>query len=186
MVNITTIWSYLEPFLETREYLHLAEVSQRLHQPHSTVRQYLNALEQQGVLAKSVKGRLTLYKLNLSFPLLVDYLALAEKERLIMHCRTHTLIHELVSFLHAHLKEENKALIFGSAAINAKKAGDMDILVTGKIDQEPLLRFGDTFSLQIHLITVKRLGEVTPGLKEEIRKKHLIIQGSEEIIQLLP
>jgi predicted nucleotidyltransferase len=181
-----TIWSYLEPFLYSREHIHLADVSKRLGKPHSTVRKYLNLLERQGILTKSIKGRLTLYRINPSSPSLVDYLVLAEKERLISKSRRDLVIKELVSLLHDSLDEGSKALIFGSATGDARKANDIDILVTGKMGfEENIKQFEKRFGVKTHLINVKDLKAVSPGLKAEIMKKHLIIQGSEEIVRWL-
>ena len=59
-----TKYSYLEPFLTTRESLHLLDISRKLKENHATVRKYLNKFEKQGILKKEIKGRLTLYKLN--------------------------------------------------------------------------------------------------------------------------
>jgi DNA-binding transcriptional ArsR family regulator len=181
-----TIWSYLEPFLYSREHIHLADVSKRMGRPHSTVRKHLNLLERRGILTKSIKGRLTLYRLNPSSPCLVDYLVLAEKEKLISKSRRDLVIKELVSLLHDNLDEGSKALIFGSAIGDARKANDIDILATGKIGfGDKIKEFEKRFGVKIHLINVKNLKAVTPGLKAEIMKKHLIVQGSEEVVRWL-
>lgn len=181
-----TTWLYLEPFLYKKEFLHLTDISRRLNRPHSTVRKYLNFFEKQGILVKNTKGRLTLYKINFSFPLLIDYLVLVEKERLINKCKKDLIINELVSFLHKYLDENNKALIFGSAIINTKKARDIDLLITGKINfAEKIKEFEKKFSVKVHLINIKNLKAINDALREEIMKKHLIIHGSEDIIKWL-
>ncbi len=178
-----TIWSYLEPFLLTREPLHLADISQRLKRPHPTVRQYLHLFEQDGILTKTIKGRLTLYALNRSSPLLIDTLVLGEKERLLRVCKKNLLLGELNSFLHQSLSENHKALIFGSSVSDFKKAHDVDLLVVGK--QISVAVFENKFNIKIHLIHVNALSTVTDPLREEIRKRHLLIQGSEELLTWL-
>ena len=45
MVEKVTKWSYLLPFLNTREKLHLLQISRELKQNHATVRKYLNYFE---------------------------------------------------------------------------------------------------------------------------------------------
>lgn len=186
MDEIMTIWSYLEPLLYSREYLHLADISKRLGKPHSTVRKYLNLFEKQGILSKETKGRLTMYRLNLSSPLLVDYLVLTEKEKVVNKCRKDLVIREIVSFLHGNLNEGNLALIFGSATEDARKANDIDILVTGKTGLEDKMKnLEKRLGVNIHLIGVKNLETVTKTLRTEIMKKHLIVQGSEEIVKWL-
>ena len=186
MVKNTTIWSYLGPFLDTKEYLHLADISKRLNKPHPTVRNYLNLFEEEGILIKETKGRLSLYKINPNSPILVDYLVLAEKEKLIIQCKNDLLMKEIVFFLHKSLNQDNKALIFGSAVINLKKANDVDILITGRLSfGDKIKEFEKKFNKKIHLINLKNLNMISESLRTEIIKKHLLIQGSEEIIKWL-
>jgi predicted transcriptional regulator len=177
MVRRLTIWLYLEPLLYSQDYLHLAEISKKLNKNHTTVRQYLNHFEKQGILLKAKKGRLSLYKLNLSNPLIVHYLALAEKEILTEKCEGNLLLKEFVSFLNQNLDENNKSLIFGSASQNIKKANDIDLLITGKINfQKKIKDFESKFNIEVHLINVKSLNLIN---------KHLLISGSESIIKWL-
>jgi len=186
MVKKLTMWSFLEPFLYSQEYLHLADISKRLVKPHTTVRQYLNYFEKQGILIKIMKGRLTLYKLNFNNPLILQYIFLIEKETLLNKCERSLILRELVSFLTGNLNENNKALIFGSAAENLKKANDIDLLIIGNINfQNKVKDFENNFNVKIHLINVEDLKKITNTLKQEIKKKHLIIKGTEEIIRWL-
>jgi len=186
MVKIVTKWAYLEPLLYAGEALHLEEVSKKLKKNHSAVRKYLNYFEGQGILNKKIKGRLTTYNINLSHPLIIDYIVLVEKEKLVNKCRTDLIINELVGFLHSLINENNKALIFGSSAIDSKKANDIDLLITGKINFEKDLKlFEKKFNIKIHLINTSSLESINESLRKEITGKHLIIQGSEEIIKWL-
>ena len=186
MVTKMTAWLCLAPFLKTGEPLHLADISRKLKKNHTSVRKHLNLIEKQGVLIKQIKGRLTLYSLNASNPLIIDYLVLAEKENLIKKCRESLLLNEVVSFLHQNLNENNKALIFGSSAEDIKKANDIDIIITEKINFEGKIKdFEKRFNIEIHLINVKSLSAVSESLKKEVFEKHLIIQGSEEVIKWL-
>jgi len=86
----------------------------------------MNKLEKQGILEKKIVGRLTMYKLKPS-SVLIDYLCIAEKEKLIAQCQKDFILKEVVGFLHNNLAEYNKCLIFGSATINFRKAGDIDL-----------------------------------------------------------
>ena len=186
MVRKLTILSVLEPFLaKPKDSLHLAEISKSLGQPHPTVRQELNFLEQKGIVKKRIKGRLTLYTLNIDNPNIIDYLVVAEKNRLISRCDTELALKELIGFLHSLLSEQNKALIFGSAVESLKKANDVDMLLTGKLNKQKLDEFSGKFNLKIHLISVRRLKKVSEALRQEIIKKHLVIMGSEEIVRWL-
>lgn len=186
MVIKTTIWAYLEPLVYSEDYIHLAEVSKKLNKNHSVARQYLNYLEKEGIVLKKIVGRLTMYKINTNLPNIIDVISIIEKEKLIKKCKQNLIIKEIVSFLHNNLNEDNKALIFGSSAEDAKKANDIDILITDKITMEEKLKnLEKEINIKIHLINVKGLKSINESLKNEIRKKHLIIQGSEEVIKWL-
>jgi len=185
MVKKITMWLYLEPLLYSEEYLHLSDISRKLEKNHAVVRQYLNFFESLGVLSKKIKGRLTMYKVNFSHPLIIDYMVLAEKEKLTDKCKKDLIINEIVGFLHNNLNENNKALIFGSSVINSRKAEDIDLLISGKINENKIKEFEKKFNVSIHLINIKNLNSVKQSLKKEIKTKHLIVQGSEEIIKWL-
>lgn len=184
MVKKITITSALEPFLsKPKERLHLAAISKEIREPHPTVRQWLNALEKLGVLKKAFQGRLTLYSLNFENQNLIDYLVIAEKNRLIKRCDEELVLKELVYHLHILLEENTKAVIFGSATDSLKTAGDIDLLVAGKINEKAITNFSKKFNKELHLICVRNLNGVSKSLKIEIIKKHLIIKGSEDIVR---
>lgn len=179
-----TKWNYLEPFLYTREYLHLRDISRKLKKPHASVRKYLNIFEKEGILNKEIKGRLTLYKINIEHPNIIEYLTIAEKEKLLKELRKNLILNELIKKIHETTTEDNKILIFGSAATEYKKANDIDILITGRSTLK-IKEIENKLNIKIHLINTTNLNNITETLKKEIRKKHLIIEGSEEIIKWL-
>ncbi|MAE12941.1 hypothetical protein CMO92_00105 [Candidatus Woesearchaeota archaeon] len=182
MVKKITILGVLEPFLSTPdEQLHLAHISRALQEPHPTVRQHLNLLEKDGLLKKSHKGRLSLYKLNRDHPLLIDYLVIAEKNRLIRACHKRPVVKELVHFLHENYSDF-ACCIFGSAVQSFIKANDIDLLVVGNVEKKKLEHFGKKFNKPVHLIQVQNLKAVSRTLKKELEKTHLIVQGSEKFV----
>ena len=180
MVNNITVLSVLEPLLFKQEWTHLAEISRELKMPHPTARIYLNDFEKQGVVVKQTKGRLTLYKLNYSNPLIIDYILLVEKNRLINKTSKDVLLKEIVSFLH---DINNPAIIFGSASLNLKNANDIDLIMISNFDKNIFKEFEKKYNIKFHLINLNKLEEISPSLKQEIMKKHLIIQDSENIIK---
>ncbi len=184
MVEKVTISSVLEPFLSRPfEEIHLSEISRELKQPHPTTRQHLNNLEKEGVLRKKVKGRMTLYSLNIEYPLTIHYLSIAEKNKLIRATGKNLILKELLSFLYSYLNESNIMILFGSAAKNMKDANDIDLLVTGKIAfQRDIDDLGRKINKEIHLVNVPDLKSVSPTLKNEIIKNHIVIQGTEEVL----
>jgi len=181
MVKKVTMWGFLEPLLYLKESIHLAEISRKLKSPHVTVRKHLNYFEKQGVVIKEIKGRLTNYKLNYSNNLLMDYLVLIEKNKLIRKCHSDLLMGEIVSFLHDNLGRE--ILIFGSSVENLKNANDIDVLITGEKSKKNFKDFEKKFGVKFHIISPKKLEEVSDSLKEEIKKAHILIQNSEIIIK---
>jgi len=180
MVKKVSIWLTLEPLLFS-EPIHLAEISKKLKMPHTTVRKRLSAFEKIGIISKEKKGRQTFYRLK-HIPLLIDYLTIIEKEKLIKRCKEELLLKEIVERLH---KFNNSILIFGSAVHSLKKAKDIDILIVGKLKRNELDILSKKLNLKFHVINVKSLKEIGKTLKNEIIKKHLIIQGSEELIKWL-
>ncbi len=185
MVNKLTIWSYLDPFLYSKEFMHLSDISRKIGRNHTVVRLYLNRFEKQGILEKKLIGRMTLYRIKLS-PLLIDYLCLAEKEKLVSKCQKDLVLKEIIGFLHNYLNEDNKAVIFGSATIDARKAGDIDLLITGEIDfEENLKELEKSLNVNFHILNAKNLESIKDALKKEILAKHIIVQGTEEVVTWL-
>lgn len=181
MVEKVTKWSYLTPFLRTREKLHLLQISRELNQNHATVRKYLNYFEKQGILQKGYQGRLTLYWLNTYSDRITDVLTIIEKEQLIIKCQKNLKLNELVNELRKITSKP--LLIFGSSVQNFSKANDIDILTTNinlKVKE-----IENKLNIQIHLITTKSLKNIKESLRIEIIKKHLIINRTEEIIKWL-
>lgn len=183
MVNNLTIIKSLEPFLtKPKEQLHLSGIAREIKLPHPTVRLWLNELEQLGILKKNFKGRLTLYNLHKEHPLIKEYLTLAEKEKLIDKCKYDLLLREVVLLMNSVLLEQTKAILFGSATETTKNANDIDILLVGKHQQINRAEWSRKLNKTVHIINVKSMEKVTKALKEEIIKKHLIIQGTEEVV----
>ncbi len=186
MVKKLTILYVLEPFLASpNDLMHIAQIAKELNVPNPTVRKHLNFLETKGLLEKEIKGRLTLYSLRRDASNLIDYLTIAEKSRLIERCEHELILRELVRFLQANLSEKNKAAIFGSATLSARKANDVDLLISGKFDKKALDEFAKRYNIEIHPINVGRLKDVNDALRKEILKKHLLVKGSEELLRWL-
>src|SRR3989338_5093383 len=109
MVNNITIIRALEPFLsKPNEKLHLAMISREIKIPHPTLRKWLNAFEKKGILKKSFQGRLTLYSLNHANPNLIDYLVMAEKDKLIKFSERYLQLKEIVKFVYGAFSEDIK------------------------------------------------------------------------------
>jgi hypothetical protein len=184
MVRKLTVVRAIEPFLSRPgEKLHLAEISRIIDEAHPTVRQWLNDLVKEGVLLREQKGRLTLYCLNLSDYIILNYIVIAEKERLTRKCESSLLLKELTKSLNQNLEEKILCIIFGSAALDFESAEDIDLLVIGKTDEKSIKRLSSRLNKELHIINVSSLSKISKALKEEIIKKHLIIKGSEAVVR---
>ncbi len=181
MVKNITIWSLLEPLLYSKEFIHLSEIARKLKIHHTTLRKYLNLFEKNGILIKKYQGRLTMYKLNYDNPLIIDFILLAEKEILTKKYHNDLMLKEIISFIHNN--SFKTALMFGSGVENTKKANDIDLIVIKDFNANLFKDFEKKFNLSFHIINVKSLDDINKGLKEEIKNKHLIIDGSEDVIR---
>lgn len=92
------------------------------------------------------------------------------------------VLKEIVEYLHSF---DNPIILFGSAVDSVKEARDVDILVVGRFNLEKVKLIERRLNLKFHVINVKSLKEINETLKKEIMKKHLIVQGSEELIKWL-
>jgi hypothetical protein len=175
-----TKWFYIQPFLFTKESIHLLEISRKLKKNHATIRNHLNEFVKEGFLKMENKGRLTLYKINNEFPLFIDYISIAEKEFLIQKCSKNNILKELISDLHKISKKP--MILFGSIVEDYNKAEDIDIITLEYIDFKKL---ENKYNKEFHNIKIKDLTDIKPALKEEIYKKHIIINGVEETLKWL-
>ncbi len=185
MVTKVTILNTLEPFLSRpREGIHLLELSRILNEPPSTIRKHLAHFEKLGIVKKQIKGRMTIFSLNFNNPGLFQYLFIIEKNKLIKKTEHNLKLKELFFFLNTNYSSQ-KYLIFGSFVDDSKKAQDIDLLFIGKIDKNKINDFSKKYNLNLHLIILKSLNLVSKSLKEEILKKHLIINNTEEFLRWL-
>ncbi len=180
MVKKVTKWFYLQPFLFTRDPLHLLDISRKLNENHATARKYLNEFAKEGLLRITQKGRLTLYELNPDFPLIIDYLSIAEKEHLIQKSKQNKILKELISDLQA--KASKPVIIFGSSAKDFSNAEDIDLICSEALKIDGLK---NKYEKEFHVIRVKSLSEIQEALKKETKKKHIIVYGVEEVVKWL-
>src|SRR3989344_2984646 len=185
MVIKLTILNILEPFLSNpKEALHLSQLSKELKEPHPTLRQHFNYLEKLGIVKKEIKGRLTLYSLNFNNPNLIQYLFIAEKFKLIKSLESNLLLKELAFYLNNY-DYKNKYLVFGSFVDDYKNANDLDLIVVGEIEENKLNDFSKKYDIKVHPIQVNSMEKISNSLKNEILKRHLIINSTEEFLRWL-
>lgn len=181
MVNIYT---YLSLFLEDIHSLRsLNEFEKHFKKPHQTIKIHLNMLVNAKILLQDKRERFLFYKLNMDNPLVYEYLAMCEKQRMIDFLKK-----EIFKLLYdglSHHFENSKMLIFGSATID-KNYSDIDILVLSKNNsiREFLKKFELTYSVKIHLTQTSK-ERLTKTFIREIRKKHIILNEHDYFIKIL-
>ena len=93
------------------------------------------------------------------------------------------VMREFASSIQQTLEEGSKALIFGSAAEEFQTANDVDVLIAGRGDANGIRERGKTLGKETHIIQVKTLAKVSPALRSEVIKKHILINGTEEFVR---
>ncbi len=184
MVNIITDYSYLKSFIYNEGEMHLAEISKKLGLPHPTTRIYLNKFESLGILKKRIKGRQTFYAINKDSPLLIDVLSIVEKEVIFNRMIKDSFLRELVELINRNISY-CPIIIFGSFCLDSKKAEDIDILVIGETNKKAFSEIEKKMGKPIQLINLKNFSEVKDSLKQEIKKKHLIVSNVEDCVKWL-
>lgn len=181
MVEKVTKWFYLIPFLNAEDKLHLLDISRKLKVNHTTIRGHLNEFEEEGILTKEYKGRLTLYSLNKNSNKLIDVITIVEKENALFKRNKNLKLDELIHLIQQQTSQTT--IIFGSSVEDFKRAKDVDIITTDETLKTKELE--QKLNINIHLLKVKNLKDITSALKYEIYKKHIIINNSEETIKWL-
>ena len=156
----------------------MSEFENHFKVPHQTIKPHLEKLVKERVIDCEKRGRFLFYELNLKNPLLKDYLAVCEKERLFAFLEKNPLMREL----HKRIRME-KALVFGSS-VNSKSFNDIDILVIGQKSSSELRLFEQTYSVKTHLVATEERN-LTEIFLKEIKKKHIIFSCHEYFVGVL-
>lgn len=174
MVNLITIFKN-----NINRHLTLAEFEKELKKPHQTLRPKLDSLIKQNIIKKEGK----IYSLNLKNPESLEYLSIAEKEELFF-----TLKDPLFFIIYQKFSkffDKGLLIVFGSSIINIKSAADIDILIVSDKDAEyekAAAEIEKTYNKKIHLIIANK---INTALKNEVRKKHIFLNNSDEGIIFL-
>jgi len=158
---------------------YLRELARKLKKPHQTIKPYLKL----PVLIEEKRGKIIEYYLNLKSPLLLNYLTIAEQDKLINLLEKDILLKTLYQKLLPNFKTST-FIIFGSATRSTKEANDIDLLAITKDNIKSIIKeFEEIYSKKIHLIQINEISDLSTSLKKEIYKNHLILNNTEEIIR---
>ena len=164
--------------------VNLNEFEKHFKTPHQTVKKHLKEFVDSKILNVEKKARFIFYELNLTNPLLIEYLAMCEKERLIAF-----LNKPLFKRLYEHISRllvDNKIAVFGSAVSN-EIFSDIDLLVISKDTEvkKTVKKFNDTYSGKpIHMVQTDAK-HLTDSFITEIKKKHIFLNEHDYFIKEL-
>lgn len=169
---------YLNDF--NRKY-YLREIASLLKKPHQTIKPYLEELVVEKILERVKKKNIIEFGLNLKDNRVYDYIVVSEKEKLLERLKQDILVKILFEKL-SNFFQKYTFIIFGSSVDKLKENSDIDLLVIGKGNVE-IKEFEDTYNKKIHKIQVNKIKDITNTLLEEIYKKHLILNNTEQIVR---
>lgn len=177
-----TKWKILELYLNNyNQKYYLRELAALLKKPHQSLTPHLNELVKENILIKEKRKAITEFSLNRKNPQLINYLVMAEKERLIEKLKD-PLFKILYEKLYPSFTQ-NTFIIFGSSTKSLREAGDIDLLSIGKFNIKKIIRdFQEIYNKKIHLIQTKSIKEIGNPLLKEVIKKHLILNNTEYVI----
>lgn len=179
------IYTYLEMYLDDlNKRIYLGEFEKHFKKPHQTVKSHLKELVAKKILLQEKKARFTFYQLNKANPLLKEYLALCEKERLFNFLEKNVLFKRLYELLSKSFRE-NKVLIFGSA-VSKQGFSDIDLLVIPGSQQirRAISGFTETYDVKVHVIDTKE-EYLTESFLVEIKKQHIILNEHDYFVARL-
>jgi hypothetical protein len=106
-------------------------------------------------------------------PLVVDYITIVEKEKLIKRCENDLIFREIIAYLHEFM---TPIIVFGSSVLNTIKANDFDILTLKNIN---LVKLEKRLNIKFHISTISKINQINLTMKNEITKNHIIVNSAE-------
>ncbi len=162
---------------------YLRELASILKKPHQTIKPYVESLVKEKILVKEERKNITEYSLNFKDKRVVDSLMIAEKEKLGKRLEEDTLLNILFEKL-SDFFDKNTFVVFGSAAGKVEEGSDIDLLVIGRQKAASVIKdFEEVYNKKVHRVQVTDFNQLTLTLINEIYKKHLIFNNTEQIIR---
>lgn len=163
--------------------IYLRELASLLEKPHQTIKPYVEELIKEKILIKEQRKNIIDYSLNFKNKKVYDYLAIAEKEKLIETLDKGAILNVLYEKLSEKFTNTS-FIIFGSAVGTLKKDSDIDLLIIGKQSSSKEIKdFEEVYNKKIHWVQISSLNKLSSALTKEIYKKHLILNNTERIVR---
>jgi len=176
-------YTYLELYLaDLHKKIGLSEFERHFKTPHQTIKARLKQLVDAKILILEKGVRLAFYSINKNNPLLVEYLAMCEKERMLKFIESNVLFRRLYGTLSKHMSASN-ILVFGSAA-SKKGFADIDLLIISgdKKITSSINEFMQTYGVKIHAVLTddKHLTDV---FVTELKKQHIMLNNHDYFVR---
>jgi len=174
-----------------RKAIHIREIARNIQIDVKAVGIQLNRLEKANVLSSVLRGRNKEYQLNLSNPVTMFYIILAEVFASIIYLGNNFLVKKLTSEIAN--KIEGTIILFGSFARGeATEESDIDLFVISekKADAEAVNEAGRLMGREINMKSTGRkqflngLMENDPLIKEVV-SSHIVIKGVDQLVEIM-
>lgn len=146
-----------------------------------TTANYLQNLENEGILKSRTQGKNKNYFLNIKDKEIINnFITAIEHIKTIEFYKKNLIIKEISEKIKESIN--GSALIFGSYAKEIqKKDSDLDILIIGNCNEKEIEKIGNTYNIEINLKVYQKFKKDI--LIKEAIKNHIFIKNSEQIIQ---
>jgi hypothetical protein len=178
-------YTYLSLFLDDlSKTVPLSAFQRAFGTPHQTIKARLEPLVRKGVLKTRKEGRLLLYSVDREHPLLLDCLALCEKERFLDFIAARPLFKRIVEVVKPSFRR-GSLILFGSAVLG-DRFNDIDLLLLEGNDEAALALQGitRTYGHEPHLLRTSS-EELTSIFLKEVRSKHIILHDHDAATRTL-
>ena len=174
-----------------RKAIHIREIARNIQIDVKAVGIHLNRLEKTNVLSSALRGRNKEYQLNLSNPVTIYYIILAEAFASIIYLEKYFLVKKLTSEIAN--KIEGTIILFGSFARGeAAEESDIDLFVISekKADAEAVSEVGRLMGREINMKSTGKkqflngLMENDPLIKEVV-SSHIVIKGIDQLVEIM-
>lgn len=171
--------------------IHVREIARNIQIDVKAVGIHLNRLEKTNVLSSTLRGRNKEHRLNLSNPVTMFYIILAEAFASINYLENNFLVKKLTSEIAN--KIEGTIILFGSFARGeANEESDIDLFVISdkKADTEAVNEAGRFIGREINMKSTGKK-QFLNGLMEndplinEVVSSHIMIKGVDDLVEIM-
>lgn len=166
---------------------YIREVEKLLKISPRTAQLILGELENKGVLVSKYKGKIKIYKINLS-ELTKRYFVFVEQYKLISFLESKLIIKEIIEKITPFIV--GVGIIFGSYVKQLEKEdSDLDIFVIGRYNEKGIRNVSNLYGIEISVksypLRIFKKGIKKDILIKEVIKNHIVFKNGEEFVNLV-